>query len=44
MHAFLTPPSSHLPIAVQAFGDWIKHRRIEIGLNCTRAATLRFLP
>lgn len=40
MHAFLALPGSHLPIPVQAFGDWIKHRRIEIGLNCARAAAM----
>ncbi len=40
MHAFLAQPCSHLPILVPAFGSWIKRRRIEIGLNCARAAAL----
>jgi hypothetical protein len=40
MHAFLAQPSDHLPIPVPAFGAWIRHRRLELGLNCTRAATM----
>jgi len=40
MHAFLAQPGGHLPIAVPAFGTWIRHRRIELGLNCARAAAM----
>jgi hypothetical protein len=40
MHAFLAQPSGHLPILVPAFGAWIRNRRLELGLNCTRAATM----
>ena len=40
MHAFLAQPSGHLPIPVPAFGNWIRQRRIEVGLNCARAASM----
>lgn len=40
MHAFLAQPGGHLPIPVPAFGAWIKQRRIELGLNCARAAAM----
>ena len=38
MHAFLAQPDGHLPIPVPAFGIWIRHRRIQLGLSCARAA------
>lgn len=38
MHAFLSHPNHHLPIPVPVFGAWIRHRRLELGLSCTRAA------
>jgi len=40
MHAFLTQTGGYLPIPVPAFGTWIRHRRIELGLNCSRAAAM----
>jgi len=40
MHAFLTQPGGHLPIPVPAFGDSIRRRRLELGLNCARAAAM----
>ncbi len=40
MHAFLAQPSGHLPIPVPAFGTWVRDRRIELGINCARAAAL----
>lgn len=40
MHAFLTQPGGHLPIQVPAFGDSIRRRRLELGLNCARAAAM----
>jgi hypothetical protein len=40
MHAFLAQSDDHLPIHVPAFGAWIRHRRLELGLNCARAAAL----
>jgi DNA-binding XRE family transcriptional regulator len=39
MHAFLTTPNlTFLPIPLPNFGATIKRRRIELGLNCARAA------
>ncbi len=40
MHAFLAQPCGHLPMPVPAFGAWIRHRRIELGLNSARAAAM----
>lgn len=40
MHAFLTQPGDHLPIPVPAFGGSIRRRRLELGLNRARAATM----
>ena len=38
MHAYLSFPSHYLPIRIKAFGDWIRHRRVELGLSCAAAA------
>jgi len=40
MHAFLTDSHGHLPVPVPTFGVWIRHRRLELGLSCARAAAL----
>ncbi len=40
MHAFIPCKSRHLPIPVKAIGDWIRYRRISLGLSCTRAAMI----
>jgi len=40
MHAFLSQPSSHLPLQVAAFGNQIRVRRLELGMNIRRAALM----
>lgn len=40
MNAFLTQSIVFLPIPVPAFGAYIRQRRIELGLNRARAATM----
>jgi transcriptional regulator with XRE-family HTH domain len=40
MHAYLTRPNRYSPILVPAFGAWVRHRRLEQGLSCGRAATM----
>ena len=40
MHAFLYQSIPHFPIAVPAVGNWVRQRRLELGLSCARAATL----
>jgi hypothetical protein len=40
MHAFLTQSHEHLPTPVPAFGASIRRRRLEVGLNCARAAAM----
>jgi ribosome-binding protein aMBF1 (putative translation factor) len=40
MHAFLTQSQEHLPMPVPAFGESIRRRRLEVGLNCARAAAM----
>ncbi len=37
MHAYISGPKS-LPIPVKVLGDWIRYRRISLGLSCARAA------
>ena len=40
MHAYLFQSFNNFPIPVPAVGAWIRHRRIELGLSCAKAASL----
>ncbi len=40
MHAFLVQSAEHLPIPVPELGDQIRLRRITLGMNIRRAASL----
>jgi transcriptional regulator with XRE-family HTH domain len=40
MHAYLRQSSGHFPVAIPAVGNWIRRRRLEVGLSRARAAAL----
>lgn len=40
MHAFLDQSADYFPLPVQAFGDQIRLRRLQLGLNTRRAASI----
>jgi transcriptional regulator with XRE-family HTH domain len=40
MHAYLHQSFNNFPIPVPAVGAWIRHRRLELGLSCAKAASL----
>jgi transcriptional regulator with XRE-family HTH domain len=40
MHAFLCRSVDHFPIAIPAVGNWIRLRRLEVGLSSAKAAAL----
>jgi hypothetical protein len=40
MHSFLAQPDGHLPLRVEAFGNQIRLRRQELGMNIRRAALI----
>jgi len=40
MHIFLAQATEHLPIPVAVFGNQIRLRRLELGINIRRAASM----